>query len=179
MATATGVRSAAAERRQPAVVANSLEAGNDRDGAAAQRLVERRGFDRFDPGIAVDARGPDQLPAHEAARLGAHVLEGHGEEAGGDLLAAGDDHVIFLGVILRACLAAQLDEAVGLAGHRRDDHQNLIARLCLPRDQPGDMADALDPRHRRAAELHHDAGHGGDSFLLWRDKRRPVRKRAW
>jgi hypothetical protein len=34
-------------------------------------------------------------------------------------------------------------------------------RLRLALHQPGDMADALDARHRGAAELHHDAGHCG------------------
>ena len=75
----------------------------------------------------MDAGRPDQLPAHEAARLHAHVLQGHRQQPGGDLLSAGDDHVIFLGVVQRGGLAAQLDQPVGFAGHRRDDDQHLVA----------------------------------------------------
>ena len=45
----------------------------------------------------------------------------------GHLLAAGDDDVIFGGVVERRGLAAELDEAVGLARHGRDHDQHLIA----------------------------------------------------
>jgi hypothetical protein len=83
-----------------------VSAGNDCDRTALQRLVESRGFDRFDPGVAMDSGGPHQLPAHEAAGLYPHVLEGHGEETRRDLLARCDDDVIFLGIAERRCLAA-------------------------------------------------------------------------
>ena len=122
-------------------------------------------LDRFDPRVAVHPRRLDQLPAHEAARLDAHRLQRHREQAGGDLLAAGDDHVIFLGVVERRGLAAQLHQPVGLAGHRRDHDQHLIAGLGLALDPRGDVADALDARHRRSAEFHHDAGMAGIELL--------------
>ena len=160
------VGAAAAERRDAAVLADALEAGDDGDRAALQRLVERRGFDRLDAGIAVDARRADQLPAHEAACLHAHVLQRHGEEAGRDLLSARDDHVIFLGVAQRGGLAAELHEPVGLARHRRDDDEDLVARLGLAPHALGDVADALDARHRRAAEFHDDAGHAAPVWSL-------------
>ena len=70
-----------------------------------------------------------QLPAHEAARLHAHVLQGHREQPGGDLLAACDDHVIFGRIVERRGLAAQLHQPVGLPGHRRHHDQHLVARL--------------------------------------------------
>ena len=154
-----GVRAAAAQGGHAAVGRDALEAGDHCDGSGRQRLVEKRAFDGLDPGIAVDARGADQLPAHEAARLEAHVLEGHGEQPGRHLLATGNNHVIFLRVVERGGLAAQLDEAVGLAGHGGDDDEHLVAALRLAPDTLGDASDALDPRHRRAAEFHDDARH--------------------
>ena len=78
---------------------------------------------------------------------------------GGDLLAAGDDHVIFLLVVERGGLAAQLHQPVGLAGHGRDDDEHLVAGFGFAMDARRDAADALDPRHRRAAEFHHDTHH--------------------
>ena len=73
----------------------------------------------------------------------------------------GDDDVIFLGVAERGGLAAQLHQPVGLAGHRRDHDQHLVAGLGLAPHALGDVADPLDPGHRRAAEFHHDAGQTG------------------
>jgi len=127
--------------------------------AMVQCFVEGRVFNRFDPRIAVDSAGADQLPAHEAAGLGAHRLEGHGKQSGGDLFAAGDHDIIFARIVERRGLAAILHQPVGFPGHCRDHHQYLIAGLRLALDPRGDGADALDPRHRRAAEFHHDAGH--------------------
>ena len=77
----------------------------------------------------------------------------------GHLLAAGDDHVIFARVVERRGFLAQLDQPVGLAGHGRDDHRDLVAGLGLALDPVRDRADALDPGHRGSAEFHHDAGH--------------------
>ena len=115
------------------------------------------------------ARGADrQLPAHVALGVEAHALEGDGEEAAGDLLAAGDDHVIFARVVERGGFLAQLDQPVGLAGHGGDDHRDLVAGLGLALDPLGDRADALDPGHRGSAEFHHDAGHGFGGFSSWR-----------
>ena len=153
------VGAAAPERGDAAVLADPLETGDDRDRARFQCFVEGGRFDRLDPGIAVDPGGAEQLPAHETARVEADRLEGHREEAGGDLLARGDDHVIFLIVMGHGGFAAQLNQPVGLPGHGGDHDQHLIAGLDLALDAAGDAADPLDPGHRGAAEFHHDAGH--------------------
>ena len=50
-------------------------------------------------------------------------------------------------------------QLVGLAGHGGDHHGDLVAALDLALHQAGDMADALDVGHRRAAEFHCNFGH--------------------
>src|SRR4029077_4172303 len=70
-----GVRTAAAERSQPAVAGDAVEAGDDGDGAACHGLAEGGGLNRLDARVAMNAGRSNQLPAHEAARLHAHVLK--------------------------------------------------------------------------------------------------------
>ena len=61
------------------------------------------------------------------ARLAALGLDGHRGEADGDLLAGrGDDvHLALVGAV--GDLVRQLEEAVGLAAHRADDDDDVVA----------------------------------------------------
>ena len=154
-----GVRAAAAERGHPALVGQALKAGDHRDLAALHRGDQRLGGNVVDPRLGVGTDGADgQLPAEPRARLAAQGLQGQREQARGDLLAAGDDHVVFGGIEQRVGLAREVDQPVGFPGHRADHHRDLVPCGLLALDDPRDAADALGPGHAGAAELHHDPG---------------------
>jgi hypothetical protein len=53
------------------------------------------------------------------------------------------------------------DEAVGLAGHGRDDDDDLVAALVPVRNAPGDVLDALGAADGRAAVFLDDESHWG------------------
>ena len=87
------------------------------------------------PAISVDARlavrvvGVDRdLPAQPGARLDPDFLQRDGQQAGGDLLAGGHHGVVFPGVVQGRQRLAPGDQLVGLAGHGRDHHGDLVAR---------------------------------------------------
>ena len=73
----------------------------------------------------------------------------------------GDHGVVFARVVQRRGLAAPGHQLVGLAGHGGDHDRDLVAGIDLALDVARDVADALDVGDRRAAEFHHQAGHGG------------------
>ena len=100
------------------------------------------------------------LPALPGARPNADILQHDGEQPGSDLFARRHDRIIFARIVQHGSLAAPGDEFVGLAGHRRNHDRDLMAGLHLALDVARDVADALDIGDRRAAEFHHQTGHG-------------------
>jgi hypothetical protein len=121
---------------------------------------QRLGLDGLDAGLGMGVVGQDRhLPAEPRTRLAAHRLQRHGQQAAGHLLAAGDDHVIFGGIVERMGLAAEVDQAVGLARHGRDDHRHLMPGFLLAFDDARHAPNTLGPGHGGATEFHHDAGH--------------------
>ena len=157
------IRAAAAERSDAAGrLVQALEAGDDRDLVVALHAADDLGaVDRFDAGGPVRVGRDDRdLPALPGAGGKAHFLQHHGQEAGGDLLAGGDDRVIFRAVHERGGLAAPVDELVGPPRHGRDDDGDLAARLDLALHVQRDVADALEIGDGRAAEFHDEARHG-------------------
>ena len=156
----TRVRSAATECRDAAIVHQPLKARDHRDLTARHRGAERAGVDVGDARARVRFFGADrELPAEPAARGGSHRLQGQREQARGDLLACGDDNVIFGGVVARIGLAAEVDEPVGFACHGRDDDRDLVTVRDFARDEFRHGANPLGARHRRAPEFHHDPRH--------------------
>jgi hypothetical protein len=114
-------------------------------------------------------------PVHERARM-PHVAQGHGQQSCRHLLAGGDHHVVFVVGGLdplggRAGAVGPRHQLVGLAGHRRDHHGYLMARVPLGADQPRHPADALQVSHGRTAEFHHQPGHGPRAEPLLRCRR--------
>jgi hypothetical protein len=106
------------------------------------------------------------LPALPGTGVHAHRLKRDGQQPAGHLFARGNDRVIFAGIVeggvgtgdLRhGC--TQFDKFVGLAGHRRDHHGNLVPGVDLAFDVPGDIADPVEVGNRGAAKFHHYAGH--------------------
>ena len=81
------------------------------------------------------------------------------QQAGGDLFAGGHHGVIFARVMHRRGLAAPCHQLVGLAGHRRDHHGDLMAGIDLALHMARDVADAVDIGDGCAAEFHHEAAH--------------------
>jgi hypothetical protein len=161
-----GVRAAAAQGGDAAVQGHALEAGDHRHLAASMAA------DRFSGGMSSMRARPwassvmigSCQPSHERA-LQAHVAQDHGQQAGGDLFARGDHHVVFVVGFGKARggaagLVGPGDQLIGLAAHGRDDHGHLLARRDFGRHQATDAADALQIGHRGAAELHHQPRHG-------------------
>ena len=96
--------------------------------------------------------------------------------AGGDLLAGGDNRIVFAGIMQDRSLADPADQFVGLARHRRDDDDDVIAVLDLALDLPRRVLDAGKVGHRGAAEFHHENRHpspfakGISSRVLYADR---------
>ena len=171
------VRAATTQRGQAAIVGQALKAGDDRDLATGHRGDQRLGGNVVDPRFGVRADGFDgKLPAEPRARLAAQRLKGEREQARSHLFSAGDDHVVFGGIEQRIGLAREIDQPVGLAGHRADDHRNLVPGGLLALDDPRNAADALGPGHAGAAELHHDPGQAGCSCAT-KCRRGPLARR--
>ena len=81
------------------------------------------------------------------------------EQPGGDLFARGHHGVIFARVMHRRRLAAPFHQLVGLAGHRRHHHGDVMAGIDLALHMARDVADAVDIGDGCAAEFHHEAAH--------------------
>ena len=91
------------------------------------------------------------------------------EQARGDLFAGGHHGVIFARVMHRRGVAAPFHQFVGLAGHRRHHHGDVVAGIDLALDVTRDVADAVDIGDGRAAEFHHEAAHD-DACIPCEDK---------
>ena len=140
---------------------HALEAGDHRDLALLLEALDQLGaVDVEDARRAMRVVGPDrQLPALPGARIDAHVFQRDGQQPGGDLLAGGDDGVVFARVVQRRGLPGPGDQLVGRAGHGRDHDGDLMAGVDLALDVARDVADAVDIGDRRSAEFHHQACH--------------------
>ena len=108
-------------------------------------------------------RGQDrQLPALPRARVDIEVLQRDGEQAGGDLLAGGDDGIVFARIENAPFLERRLapvDELIGRARHRRNHDGDFMAGVDLALDVARDVADAVDIGDRGSAEFHDETGH--------------------
>ena len=101
-----------------------------------------------------------------------HRLQHERQQARRHLLARGNHGVIFTRVIdieVRTfglgCFLHPAHKFVRLAGHRRDHHSDLMARIDLTFDVPRHIADAGDVGDGGSAEFHHDTRHGADKSL--------------
>ncbi len=142
----------------------ALEAGDDRDLLALLETPDQFVAVRFENARgAMHIRRQDrQLPSLPGARIDVEVLQRDGEQSGGDLLAGGDDGVIFASVENPAFLEGRLapgDQLIGDAGHRRNHDGDLMAGVDLALDVARDIADAVDIGDRSSAEFHDETGH--------------------
>src|SRR5579872_4180160 len=142
-----GVGTAAAERGDPpGLRIDALEAGDDGDLLALLEALDQFApIDVENAGRGVGVAGHDRdLPALPGAGLDAHALQHDGEKSRGDLLAGGDDGIIFPRVMQRRSLGAPGHELVGFARHRRDHDGDLMAGINLALHMPRDIADTID-----------------------------------
>ncbi len=155
-----GVGPAAAQRGDPVVRADALEAGHDRHLPGRHARQQRRAVDPVDPRLAVRAvRVQRDLPAGPGARIDPDLLQRDRGQPAGDLLAGRDHGVVFPRVVQRRQGLAPADQLVGDARHRRHHDRHLVPGIHLPLDPARHVADAVEVGHRGAAELHHDTRH--------------------
>ena len=154
------VGAAAAERCDPVVRANALEAREDGNLTLLEAVDDLIGLDVLDPGLAMHAIGPErQLPGEPGAGVDPDILQGHGQQAARHLLACRDDGVVFAGVMQHAHLARIADQLIGDPGHGRDDDGHFIAGIDFFLDPLSHILDAFNIGDGRAAELLHDTRH--------------------
>ena len=127
---------APAERGHTLIFRDALETGDHGDLAGIDGIRQAGIVKAHDAGLAMALVGLElQLPAEPGARLQATLAQRQRQEAGGDLLARGDDDVIFIVILLPLELAAcrtfgQGDQLVGLPCHGRNDHGHMLTLLC-------------------------------------------------
>ena len=114
--------------------------------------------------------------AEEAARLPAEPLDRQRDEADRDLLAGRRHDVLLALVRALAGLARELEQPVGLAGHRGDHHHHVVPRPLRREGAAGDVPDAVDVAHRGAAVFLDDERHAGRPPV--RTVSRPARRTA-
>jgi hypothetical protein len=100
------------------------------------------------------------LPALPGAGLDAHVLQHDGQKPAGDLFAGRDHGVIFARIMHRRRLAAQADQLVGLARHRRNHDGHLVTGVDFAFHMTRRIADTLKIGDGCSAELQNQSGHG-------------------
>src|SRR5262249_54859866 len=149
---AGGVRAAAPERRDRALVIDALEAGDDRDLALAEAAADALRVDGADARARMGAVRRD-LPLLAGAGLPASADAARHDRA---VRGGGHDDVdlAVVGVLLE--VARERQQAVGLAGHRRDDDGDVVALALRLQAALADALHARDRAHGRAAVLLHD-----------------------
>ena len=134
----------------------ALEAGHDHDVALVELLMHARRRDIDDAALRMHVV---RLHARELARERdgrlAQRAKRHGEQGDGDLLARREQHIHLSRVLVRILRNAlrELDEIIRRVAHRRDDDDDLVARLFLLQYTFGDVHDLFRGRHGAAAEL--------------------------
>lgn len=140
---------------------DALETGDHRHFLALLEPVDQLGaVDLENPRRSMGVAGPDRdLPALPGARLNAEALQRDRKQPGGDLLAGGHHGVIFARVMHRRGVAAPFHQLIGLAGHRRHHHGDVMAGIDLTLHMACDVADTIDIGDGCTAEFHHEAAH--------------------
>ena len=155
-----GVRPAAAQGGDAAVRADTLKPGHDSRLALGQATLDLRGFDCLNAGVAVHAVCPNgNLPAKPGPRIDAEILQRERHQAGGYLLARGDDDIILARIVQPAHPPRPFDELVGRPGHRGHDDGHFVAGIDFALHAACGIADPLDISNRGPAEFLDDTRH--------------------
>jgi len=129
-----GVGTAAPERGDsPRLRIDALEAGDHSDLLAFPETVDQFGtIDLENPRRCMGVTGFDRdLPALPGTRLNADRLQRNRQQPGRDLFAGRHDGVIFARIVHRRGFAAPFHQFIGLAGHRRHHHGDVMAGIDL------------------------------------------------
>ena len=99
------------------------------------------------------------LVAGVGARRTADLFKHHGQQRDRDLLTGGEQHVHLACRRLGIDTLGELDEAVGLAAHGRDDDDDIVALVTETLYTLGNRLDTLRAADRGAAVLLDDQCH--------------------
>ncbi len=142
------------------MLVHALEAGDHDDIAAVEVVADSVLVDLDDARLGERVVGEDaHLRAGIALGLDAHVHQRHRGQRDRDLLAGGDHRVEFARVGFRHDFLGQVDQAVGLAGHRGDHHHDLMPERLVARHAARHVADAFRIGDGGAAVFLYDQCH--------------------
>ncbi len=142
-----GVGAAAPQRRDLALGADTLEAGDDDDAPLTQGLLDACGAHLEDACIGVMRVGDDAaLRAGVRNRSVTELVQRHRQERHRNPLARREQHVELARRGRVADVRSKRHELVGRVSHGRDHDQHTITRLARARDAFGDVRDELGRR---------------------------------
>ena len=154
------VRPAAAERRHLLRSRDALEAGDEHDRPLRERVVDALRPDLEHLRARVLGVGDDaRLRARERDRGVAEVVDRHRGERARDPLADREQHVELARVRDRRDLMGQIDEVVGRPAHRREDADDVVARVARRHEPARNRLQPLRTRDGCATELLDDETH--------------------
>ena len=142
-------------------VVDPLEAGDDGDLAAVERLEDLRALDGPDARLGERVVGQHfDLVPEKRPRLAAFGVDGHGRERRAHLLAGRRERVHLARVGDLRDVVREPEQPIGLAAHRADDEDDAMARALGGDRAPRDVANPLDRADRSATELLTTSAHG-------------------
>ena len=151
-----GVAAATAERGDLLrVLRDALEAGDDRDRAVGQRVLDPARCHVDDAGFAVHrCRDHAGLRPRVGPRLGTERVDRHREQRHRDPLTRGEQHVELTCRRYRGHLAGEVEQFVGRVTHGGDHDDHVVARFFGRDDSLGHAFDPLGtsrPMNRRTS----------------------------
>ncbi|SPA14560.1 conserved hypothetical protein [Cupriavidus taiwanensis] len=155
-----GVRAAAAQRGDVAVVVDALEAGDHHHAAGIEVGQDALVVDRFDAGLGVGRIGLHRnLPAGVADGVDVLAVQGDRQQRHAGLFAGGGEHVQFTRIGLGRNFLGESQQAIGLARHGRRHHDYAVTGAVPLGHALGDILDAFRGTHRSAAVFVNDESH--------------------
>ena len=115
-----------------------------------------------DARLGMCAVGQDaDLAARVGHRRHTALVQRHGQQGNGHLLAGGHDHIQLARqrlLVATDCLG-QIDQAIGLAAHGRQHHHEVVAGIAELLNLVGDLLDSFDRADRGASKFLYDQSH--------------------
>ncbi len=170
-----GVGAATAKGGNGAILVSPLEARHDNHTTGSQLAAHTLVVNLLDTRLTVGTVGQNTyLRARHGDSLNTDSLERHGQQADGDLLASGDDHVHLARIGVGLNLLGQINQAVGFPAHGGDHHDQVITPLPEALDFLGYLLDSLHAANRGTTKLLDNKRHFATSILTQRSAFRPV-----
>ena len=160
------VGAASTQRGDVAAFVDPLKSGDHDDRSAIEILANLFLVDIQDPRLIESAIGQHvHLCTGIAFCFQPTVEQCHRKQPDGDLLAGRSDDIEFARIRDLLHLLRQIDQAVGLSAHRRDDDDQLMAGAMPLFEAMRHIADALDRADRSAAVLVNDERHADCCYV--------------